>query len=60
MARIKISASKNSKSYSIIEDYYRNGKKTTKVVDYIGNHNSILELAKKENIDINTYLNCTP
>ena len=57
MARIKISASKNSKSYSIIEDYYRNGKKTTKVVDYIGNHNSILELAKKENIDINTYLN---
>lgn len=57
MARIKISSSKNSKSYSIIEDYHRNGKKTTKIVDYIGNYNTILELAKKENIDVNTYLN---
>ena len=57
MARIKISSSKNSKSYSIIEDYHRNGKRTTKIVDYIGNYNTILELAKKENVDVNTYLN---
>ena len=56
MARIKISSSKNSKSYSIIEDYHRNGKRTTKIVDYIGNYNTVLELAKKENIDVNTYL----
>ena len=57
MARIKISSSKNSKSYSIIEDYYRNGKRTTKVVDYIGNYNTIFELAKNENIDVDTWLN---
>ena len=46
MARIKISSTKNSKSYSIIEDYYRNGKRTTKIVEYIGNYNTILELAQ--------------
>ena len=57
MARIKISSSKNSKSYSIIEDYHRNGKRTTKIVDYIGNYNTVLELAQKENIDVSTYLN---
>lgn len=56
MARIKISTSKNSKSYSIIEDYCRNGKRTTKVVDYIGNHNKIIELSKNENIDIEAWL----
>ena len=57
MARIKISSSKNSKSYSIIEDYYRNGKRTTKVVNYIGNYNTIIKLAKNENIDVDTCLN---
>ena len=56
MPRIKVSTSKNSKSYSIIEDYCRNGKRTTKIVDYIGNHNKVMELAKKENLDINTWL----
>ena len=57
MARIKISSSKYSKSYSIIEDYCRNGKRTTKVVDYIGNYNNILKLAQEEKIDIDTWLN---
>lgn len=56
MARIKISTSKNSKSYSIIDDYCRNGKRTTKIVDYIGNHEKVMELAKSENLDINTWL----
>ena len=56
MTRIKISTSKNSKSYSIIEDYCRNGKRTTKIVDYIGNHNKVMELAKNENLDIDTWL----
>ena len=56
MARIKISTSKNSKSYSIIEDYCRNGKRTTKIVDYIGNHNKVIKLAKSENLDIDTWL----
>ena len=56
MTRIKISTSKNSKSYSIIEDYCRNGKRTTKIVDYIGNHNKVMELAESENLDIDTWL----
>lgn len=33
MSRIKVNTSTNSKSYSIIDDYYRNGKRTTRVVD---------------------------
>lgn len=57
MARIKTTTSTNSKSYSIIDDYYRNGKRTTKVIDKIGNYNTILDLANKEGIDIDTWLN---
>lgn len=57
MARIKISKSKNSKSYSLIEDYYRNGKKTSKVVHYIGNYTKVSKLASLENISIDTWLN---
>ena len=57
MARIKTTISTNSKSYSIIDDYYRNGKRTTKVIDKIGNYNTILDLANKEGIDIDTWLN---
>ena len=57
MARIKISKSKNSKSYSLIEDYYRNGKKTSKVVHYIGNYTKVSEMASLENVSIDTWLN---
>lgn len=57
MARIKVSSSKNSKTYSIIQDYSRNGKRTTKIVEYIGTHNTVLEKARKENIDVDTWLN---
>ena len=57
MARIKTTTSTNSKSYSIIDDYYRNGKRTTKVVDKIGNYNKVLDLANNEGIDIDTWLN---
>ena len=56
MARIKTSISTNSKSYSIIEDYNRNGKRTTRVIEKIGNDKAILPLANKEGIDINTWL----
>lgn len=56
MARIKTSTSTNSKSYSIIEDYNRNGKRTTRVIERIGNDKEILPLATKEGIDINTWL----
>ena len=56
MARIKKSTSKNSISYSIIEDYNRNGKRTTRVVEKIGNYNKIALLANNEGIDVDTWL----
>src|SRR5690625_7576499 len=43
MMRVKRSISKNSVSYSIIKDVYRNGKKTTKVVEALGNDEDILK-----------------
>jgi transposase len=39
--RIKISRSKNSESYFLIKDIYRNGKRTTKVVEALGNREEI-------------------
>lgn len=41
--RVKKSVSKNSTSYSIIKDVYRNGKKSSKVVEALGNDEEILE-----------------
>lgn len=41
--RVKRSVSKNSTSYSIIKDVYRNGKKSSKVVEALGNDKEILE-----------------
>ena len=41
--RVKKSVSKNSTSYSIIKDIYRNGKKTSKVVEALGNEEEILK-----------------
>ena len=57
MARIKINTYTNSKNYSIIEDYKRNGKRTTRVVDYIGNYEKVSRLANEEGIDVDTWLN---
>ena len=57
MARLRATITKNIKYYSIIEDYYRNGKRTTRTLITIGNQNKIAQLAKKENIDIDTWLN---
>ncbi len=39
--RVKRSVSKNSTSYSIIKDVYRNGKRTSKVVEALGNDEEI-------------------
>jgi transposase len=39
--RIKISRSKNSESYFLIKDIYKNGKRTTKVVEALGNREEI-------------------
>lgn len=57
MARISYSKSKNSINYYIIEDYKKNGKRTTKKVETIGNTQKITKLAAAENIDFNTWLN---
>ena len=55
--RISYSKSKNHTNYYIIEDYNRNGKRTTKIIERIGNDNKISELAAKENTDVDTWLN---
>ena len=57
MARIKVSHSKNSKSFSIIDDYKRNGKRTSRIVEYIGTYTKVSQMAAEENIDIDTWLN---
>lgn len=57
MARISYSKSKNSTTYYIIDDYKRNGKRTTRKLETIGNINKITELASTEQIDIKSWLN---
>ena len=56
MARIKTNTYTHTKSYSIIEDYKRNGKKTTRIVDNIGNYEKVSKLADAEGIDVDTWL----
>lgn len=56
MARIKTNKYTNTQSYCIIEDYKRNGKRTTRVVENIGNYQKISMLAKEQGIDVDTWL----
>ena len=59
MARLRATVAKNIKYYSIIEDYHRNGKRTTKTLFTIGSESKVYDLASKENIDVSSYLkNC--
>ena len=57
MPRISYSKSKNFTNYYIIEDYKRNGKRTTRKLETIGNNITISKLAAEENLDVNTWLN---
>lgn len=57
MARIKTNNYTYTKSYCIIEDYKRNGKRTTRVVDNIGNYEKVSKLANEQGIDVDTWLN---
>lgn len=41
--RVKKSVSKHSTSYTIIKDIYRDGKKTSKIVEFLGNDQDILD-----------------
>ena len=54
--RISYSKTKNSVNYYIIDDYNRNGKRTTKIIEKLGNNDEIAELANKDGIDVNTWL----
>ena len=56
MARIKTNKYPNTQSYCIIEDYKRNGKRTTRVVENIGNYQKVSMLAKDQGIDVDTWL----
>ena len=56
MARISYSKSKNSIFYYIIDDYKRNGKRTTRKLETIGNINKITELANTENLTVEEWL----
>lgn len=47
--RVKVSRSKNSESYFVIKDIYKNGKRTTKVVEALGNREDIQR--KYPNVD---------
>jgi transposase len=51
--RVKKSVSKNSTSYTIIKDVYRNGKKTSKIVEFLGNDEDIL--ARHPDVDPYTW-----
>ena len=56
MARLRATKSKGVNYYSIIEDYYRNGKRTTKTLVTLGSDNKVLQLASQDNVDVKTYL----
>jgi len=47
---------KNVKYYSIIEDYKRNGKRTTRVLDNIGNEKQIIKLSNNDNLSVEEWL----
>ncbi|MDD2387912.1 MAG: IS1634 family transposase [Bacteroidales bacterium] len=49
--RLKVTNSKNSKSFYIIKDYTKNKKRSTKVVHTIGNLKQVKELAGSENYE---------
>lgn len=57
MPRLRKTTVKNVNYYSIIEDYYKNGKRTTKTLMTIGNDNKINSFATEDGIDSNTWLN---
>ena len=57
MARLRATKNKGINYYSIIEDYYRNGKRTTKTLVTLGSDNKVLQLASQDNVDVKTYLN---
>ena len=56
MARISYSKSKYSTIYYVIEDYKKNGKRTTRKLEKVGNHKFVSEQADKEGIPVKAWL----
>lgn len=54
--RIKVSKSKNTTNYYIIRDYTKNNKRSTAIVERLGNSEKINELAKKDNTSVKLWL----
>ncbi len=57
MARKSYSQAKDYKIYYLIEDYKKNGKRTTRTLETIGNEPDIAKKANEENISIEAWLN---
>ena len=56
MARKSYSKSKNCKTYYVIEDYYRNGKRTTRILETIGKEKDIMEWSAKDNLSVDAWI----
>lgn len=56
MARKSYSQARNYKIYYLIEDYKKNGKRTTRTLETIGNEPDIIKKANEENISLDTWL----
>ena len=57
MARKSYSQARNYKIYYLIEDYKKNGKRTTRTLETIGNEPDIIKKANEENISLDAWLN---
>ena len=57
MARKSYSQAKDYKIYYLIEDYKKNGKRTTRTLETIGNEPDIIKKANAENISLDAWLN---
>lgn len=57
MARKSYSQAKGYKIYYLIEDYKKNGKRTTRTLETIGNEPDIIKKANAENISLEAWLN---
>ena len=56
MARKSYSKTKKYKIYYVIEDYFRNGKRTTRKLETIGNELEITKLAQIENMSVDEWI----
>jgi len=54
--RLRSNTNKGHKYYAIVEDYRKNGKRTTRILDKIGNENKVIQLSEKDNLTINEWL----